>query len=383
MSREHTIYIAPDYQVKSVTVTSGGIGYLSAPTVTFTSNDGGYGATGIAKLTAGVVTAVQVTNPGKGYTVAPTVSFSSGTAAATAVLTDGVKYPLDVNNDIALLTEEGFGLPPIQHITQRGPFQHGESLRDYFLRPRVIQLLLRRNSCSRNNYWSNRLELLDVLRPNRLGGPCAAEGVLRRIITDGRMFDLKVTVSEGPGFAQVNDVWDRFSYQEIVRFVANDPVFYNPVQKIITFEIADTSLVFGDVDPPATTTFGWTFGYGKSTATIINYGTWFTYPTIRINGPMNSIAIINNTTGKQISIGYAIPAGSYILVELTPGRKSVQLNDGTNLIGVVSGDLATFRLDPGTNSVEIRGTGSVPLVMPVLPTDYHAMLTYYERYYGI
>jgi sugar lactone lactonase YvrE len=75
--------------VASITLTSGGSGYTSAPAVTF-SGGGGSGATATASITGGIVTALTLTANGSGYTSAPTVSFSGGTpttsAAATAAL---------------------------------------------------------------------------------------------------------------------------------------------------------------------------------------------------------------------------------------------------------------------------------------------------------
>ena len=57
-----------------VTVTSGGGGYVSAPTVSFTAAPtGGTTAQGTAVLTGGVVTGITITNPGAGYTTTPTV----------------------------------------------------------------------------------------------------------------------------------------------------------------------------------------------------------------------------------------------------------------------------------------------------------------------
>lgn len=72
----------------TITVTKGGSGYTSAPTVSF-SGGGGTGAAATAVVTNGVVTAINVTNGGSGYTSAPTVSFSGGGgsgAAATATI---------------------------------------------------------------------------------------------------------------------------------------------------------------------------------------------------------------------------------------------------------------------------------------------------------
>jgi len=76
----------------SITVTAGGSGYTSAPTVTLTGG-GGAGATATAVVTGGVVTSITTT-PGSGYTSAPAVTFSggggSGAAATAAVGGDGV-----------------------------------------------------------------------------------------------------------------------------------------------------------------------------------------------------------------------------------------------------------------------------------------------------
>lgn len=77
--------------VASVTITNGGSGYTSAPTVTFTppAIAGGTAATGTTIVVNGVVTGIAITNPGNGYSTAPLVSFTGGGglgAAATATL---------------------------------------------------------------------------------------------------------------------------------------------------------------------------------------------------------------------------------------------------------------------------------------------------------
>lgn len=79
-------------EVTGVTVTNQGSGYSTAPSVTFTSNNG-TGATATAVLgtgaNAGKVVSVTITNPGTGYQAAPIVSFSGGggtNAAGTATI---------------------------------------------------------------------------------------------------------------------------------------------------------------------------------------------------------------------------------------------------------------------------------------------------------
>ncbi|AGZ34630.1 hypothetical protein PVLB_09160 [Pseudomonas sp. VLB120] len=90
--------VAAAGSLDAITVTSGGSGYTSAPTVTLTGG-GGSGATAVAVLEDDEVVAINITNPGTGYTSAPTVGFTGGAgsgAAATA----------------AVNLEEDFVLPP-------------------------------------------------------------------------------------------------------------------------------------------------------------------------------------------------------------------------------------------------------------------------------
>ena len=84
-----------DNSVASATVSAGGSGYSSAPTVTFSAPTSGITATGTATVSGGAVTAIVITNAGNGYTSAPTITFSGGGgsgAAATAVLASDWAY---------------------------------------------------------------------------------------------------------------------------------------------------------------------------------------------------------------------------------------------------------------------------------------------------
>lgn len=81
-------FLDDPHAVTGVTVTNGGSGYTSAPTVTLTGG-GGSNATATATVANGVVTGITVTDPGYGYTTAPAVGFSGGggaSAAATAAV---------------------------------------------------------------------------------------------------------------------------------------------------------------------------------------------------------------------------------------------------------------------------------------------------------
>ena len=86
--------------VTAIAVSNGGSGYTSAPIVSFTGG-GGSGATMVATISGGAVTAVTVTNRGSGYTSAPNVNLTGGggsSAAATATIQAGVVTSLTLTN---------------------------------------------------------------------------------------------------------------------------------------------------------------------------------------------------------------------------------------------------------------------------------------------
>lgn len=88
--------------VSTIVVRNGGSGYGTAPTVTITGG-GGTGATAVAQVKNGVVTAIELTNFGNDdYTSAPTVTIAAPDtpvqATATASISNGVVTGISVTN---------------------------------------------------------------------------------------------------------------------------------------------------------------------------------------------------------------------------------------------------------------------------------------------
>ncbi|HEV7579476.1 MAG TPA: hypothetical protein VGO77_03530, partial [Mycobacterium sp.] len=75
-----------DTSATSITITSPGSGYTSAPDVRFTGG-GGMGAAAVATISGGKVVGVTVTNPGSNYTAAPSIAFVGGGAGTQATAT--------------------------------------------------------------------------------------------------------------------------------------------------------------------------------------------------------------------------------------------------------------------------------------------------------
>lgn len=298
---------------------------------------------------------------------------------------DGVTYLLDspTYKDKVILQEEAYGMPPIEYVTQRGPFQHGETLVDYFLQPRVMQLLVRHKYCSHSEYWDGRAALLDILRPNR--APVGTFGVIRKILPSGQKRDISVMIQEGPGFVPHRSGWDEWAYEEALRFVAHNPVWFDPTlnTNVTTIPIVPTisNLVFP-------ITFPIVFGvdvFTVGTTTPLNYyGNWEEYPTIRITGPIDDVSISNLTTGEKIALTYSLPVGYTIIITLTYSNKTIMRNDGINLLPYITTDssLTTFHLKPATsvgvpmvNNIVITGNSAGPTT--AIAVDW------YNRYIGV
>lgn len=295
---------------------------------------------------------------------------------------DGRTYPFHTPHPIGrwVISYSGFGTPPIEYVTERGPFQHGETVRDYFLRPRVIQLLIRQGFCDRVAWWGGRADLLNEIRPNRQATPTGVQpGELQLVETDGTIRSLHVWIQDGPRFeARESGQWDEWAFQEVLRFIAYDPIAFDPTQVTAAFVVAlDPNLVFP-------ITFPIQFGTGVlDEALDVTYpGTWLSFPVITIVGPIENPRIDNVTTGEKIELTANIAAGRTITIDLTEGNKTVVDDLGNNLLGQVTpdSDLGTWHLAPdpeaplGVNTLRLRGTN---------PTGSTAVsLAYFERYFG-
>lgn len=285
-----------------------------------------------------------------------------------------------INSDV--ITEEGTGMPPIDYITEQGPFQHGLSPKTFRLQPRMIQYRLRQQFCSSSAYASGRQALLDLLRPNR---PEGAIGTLTKYLPNNKVLALDVAISEGPAFkARTLGKWDEWAIDEVIRFIAFNPVAYDPALKVYTFSRAGSGsfpytfpIVFS---VPDELSFPIEFPiefYGYDiTSTIAYLGNWEEYPTIVITGPAGPrVEIYNLTTGESLILqDIELGPSETATITLTYATKTIVRNDGTNLAHLAQGDLATFHLTPGDNifRVVIQSPGASSSVV----------FQYHDRYIG-
>ncbi len=300
---------------------------------------------------------------------------TSGREKLYYIRPDGVKYLLHAPPGRVLMSEEGLGTPPMEYVSDQAPFQHGDTVRSFTLGVRPIQLVILQNFTSRAAYRQGRASLLDTIRPNRITN-FNTQGLLRYHLADGSKREIPVVLESGPGFAPPEGGWRGWSFTEVLRFAAHDPVWRDPAINTISFVETDEDLLFPATFPIK---FG---GFGGVIAGLAYPGTWEEYPSFTITGPITAPSIENVTTGDKITLSYILPAGYTITITLR-GQKSIVLSDGTNLLNKLTpdSDLVSFSLQPdpiaplGVNELRVTGTGTSPATS--------VTMSWYNRYFGV
>lgn len=283
---------------------------------------------------------------------------------AYLITPDDVEYLFHDGRRRFLREFSGQGQPGVTFLSQRAPYQHGETVLDYRLNPRNIAYSHSRIGCNRDDYWANRRDQLDHFRINRQLAKTFNSFVLRYIIPNGTIYDIDVLPLKGPEFEPRNlAAWDEASTREALRWYAGNPIFYNPTPTVVqlTLDICD-DLIFP---------FDFPFVFCGDSLSVLNsvtyLGDWASQPIVRFQGPWNAgLTLEQVTTGEKLRFIRAIPAGEVITIDTNPGKKTVKDSAGRRWVGLSSdSDLATFHLAPnpeapnGVNAIAAYGTGGV------------------------
>jgi len=278
----------------------------------------------------------------------------------TYITPAGVIYPLEVfsrRRTRAVISIEGTGMPEMDLITSRGPVQHGVSLEDWYLKERTIQVIMRHQYRCKQEYWEGRTGLLVALTPGE------TLGTLRATLPDGSRRDIDVVVAQGPVF-EPSKGWDEWGFSTVVRFLAPDPLFYDPTALSHTWTPPIANGTFPMVFPVA-------FVGLYETTLLVYSGSWPTQPTITIIGPVQSPII--STDDYEIYLDCYIAAGETVVLDLN--AKTVTSSLAGNILGSVRGDFSTFQLRIGANNVVVYGS-NVGVTTSIT-------MAWYNRYIGL
>ena len=139
-----------------------------------------------------------------------------------------------------------------------------------------------------------------------------------------------------------------------LEFMAGDPRWYSDTLNQGTFSVAAAVSGKG---------FNKSFDYGwggagtNGTLSVVNAGNFTTQPTVVLTGPLTNVQLLNETTGKTLTITYTLAASDTLTIDFN--AKTILLNGTASRYSAKSG--TWWSLVPGNNSLRMvvnSGSGS-------------------------
>lgn len=136
-----------------------------------------------------------------------------------------------------------------------------------------------------------------------------------------------------------------------------DPTIYGATLKSANTGQANPSQSTGSAIYP----FKYPVVYGSTVYTVTadcnNIGTLPVYPvTITVVGPINNPRVTNQATGEYIEVDVNLGSGSDQL-NVTYDKDTLDVNlNGTNVVNKVTADSTYFKIQPGTNTIQLSGS---------------------------
>jgi hypothetical protein len=266
-----------------------------------------------------------------------------------------------------------WGLAPLHRITQRGPFQDGDSDIDFRLDPRVFSLPIVVPASTIEEHLDRRNLLLQVFKP---GNDTATFQLswTSGIVTKERSINVKVV----GGLAMDTDSKD-FDVRAVVQLRAADPTWYDTTEN----NQAISQAVFGSPTPypkPYPVPYG---SISINRITTINYdGSWIAFPTIQCTGPATDLTLVDSL-GNIISFDVPIPAANTWTINLSYGVKTVtdQLGNSQFAALNINSDLQNWALYPDPTA--LNGANTFSVSANTTDANTRVVLTYYSRYIGV
>jgi len=229
----------------------------------------------------------------------------------------------DTTNERYLVEVAGLGLPPVERLTIRRPYRHGQLRRGASYLGRTIDLVLAFRSDSPTALWTDMADWASAFNLER------GVGTLKMVLQDGteRRIDCEVADAIALGSEQRPN-----SRTQIVAvpLVADDPMLYNPSQQTAS----------DDFD-----------GSNNVDITCTNNGDVKTWPVIEIDGEVVNPVITLVGTSETLTFSYTIAAGTTVTIDC--GAGTITLGDGTNLMDKIAKTDEFFQLLTGANTVRI------------------------------
>lgn len=280
---------------------------------------------------------------------------------------------IELTSPYRLLSIDGIGMAPVEHRSERGPFQDGETYLGTVLRPRVITFKLALTN-PELDIWSQRAEL-EALMVSLTDG----FGLLATL-PDGSQRKLTLRFLGGLDLPINAQNWTQYQ-PAVFQAVAHRPLWFDPDAVIWSYALGAGS---GEWGFP----LGFPAGFGTSDIDVEEskhyVGTWAAYPIITVDGPVNNLVIENVTTDEKLDFtGYNLASGNTMTIDLSYGVKTAKLQDGTSVADKLTtdSDLATWHI--AAHPEATNGYNTIAITGAAANQDTAITFQFYTQYVGI
>jgi hypothetical protein len=277
---------------------------------------------------------------------------------------DGTVHPLtDEDGAAPLLGADGRFMPPVGLVMEEVPGQPGARLRH-------VKTLSREYAQPVMFHAADEDALRDLLRTwlHRLN-PDRGDGALRVANSGGGSRELACRYAAGMGLVEDGDTAGPDWQKAMLVFAAADPYWHDVSDVTDEFTIDAEPVTFFPFFPlrlAGSEVF--------ADATVMNGGDVATWPVWEIHGPTVDLRLRNLTTGKSLAITHAHGAGETIEIDTRPGVKTVVMDDGMNLYGMMDAGSSLWPLERGANAIQVEMSGATE--------DSRVVLRYKRRWLG-
>lgn len=276
---------------------------------------------------------------------------------------DGVEFKLDETNNIRILQGlKGFQMPPFAFMEEDVPFQPGSRLRDVKALPREMDIPIKIECTTPVNFINQVRKILNTFNPTK------ADGRIKVTTDTGSQREINCRYIGGFEMDESAGISGETWQKAIGVFRAFDPYWADSSTIIKTYTTGQPATFFPFF--PLRLSYSTVF----TDTSIDNTGDVDTWPEWIITGPGSNIVLRNLTSGKIISLNMTLDVGEVLIVDTKPKRKTVKMNDGTNMFGKLSDDSSLWPLLKGMNSIRIEMSNATVVS--------NVQLSYKNRYWG-
>ena len=281
---------------------------------------------------------------------------------------DGTPHTLssDAEGVTILYGRSGLFMAPPLPIEDVVPLQDGGKLRSITYGPRIINLPLLLRAASQTTLRTLKRDIMGWFAPDR------GDGILRVTAPGGDQREIVCRLVDGLGIEQTATSRGYLSQKLVLGLKSWDPHWRAVNATQISYQLAASTATF----------FPW-FPIRLTNSTIFsefsvdNTGDVKTWPSWVIVGPGDDPVLRNVTMGKLIDLtGYSLAVGETVVIDTSPGVKSVVDQDGVNIFSSLSNTSSLWPLERDSNALSIELSNAVAAVSEI-------QLTYRLRYFSV